>query len=236
MNKRHGTSFFQSIRVLVIEDNQDLAANIGDFLEDSGHVVDYAMDGISGLHLAVTQPVDVIVLDIMLPGIDGYSLCRRFREESEKPTPILMLTARDTLDYKLQGFDAGADDYLLKPFALEELEARLMALVRRSPQYDASKILKSGPVRVDIGQRQVTINKTPVLLNRTCFKILVKLMQSAPEVVSRQDLEHHLWGDWRPASDSLRTHIYALRKALDEPGRPSFIETVVGIGFRIKDQ
>jgi len=214
MNKKHGTPFFQSIRVLVIEDNQDLAANIGDFLEDSGHVVDYAMDGISGLHLAVTQPVDVIVLDIMLPGIDGYSLCRRFREESEKPTPILMLTARDTLDDKLEGFDAGADDYLLKPFALEELEARLMALVRRSPQYDASKILESGPVRVDIGQRQVTINGTPVRLNRTCFKILVKLMQSAPEVVSREDLEYHLWGDWKPASDSLRTHIYALRKAL----------------------
>lgn len=236
MNKKHGYPFSQSIRILVIEDNQDLAANIGDFLEDSGHVVDYAMDGIFGLHLAVTQPVDVIVLDIMLPGIDGYSLCRRFREESEKPTPILMLTARDTLYDKLQGFDAGADDYLLKPFALEELEARLMALVRRSPQYDASKILESGPVRVDIGQRQVTINGTPVRLNRTCFKILVKLMQSAPEVVSRVDLEHHLWGDWKPVSDSLRTHIYALRKALDEPGRPSLIETVVGIGFRIKDQ
>ena len=87
MNKKHGYPFSQSIRILVIEDNQDLAANIGDFLEDSGHVVDYAMDGIFGLHLAVTQPVDVIILDIMLPGIDGYSLCRRFREESEKPTP-----------------------------------------------------------------------------------------------------------------------------------------------------
>ena len=224
------------MRVLIIEDNQDLAANIGDFLEDSGHVVDFAMDGISGLHLAITQPVDVIILDIMLPGIDGFSLCRRFREESEKPTPILMLTAKDTLGDKLEGFDAGADDYLVKPFALEELEARLMALVRRSAHYDASKILESGPVRVDIGQRQVTINETPVKLNRTCFKILVKLMQCAPEVVSREDLEHHLWGDWKPASDALRTHIYALRKALNKKDKPLLIETVVGIGFRIKDQ
>ena len=236
MNTKKGNPFSQSMRVLVIEDNQDLAANIGDFLEDSGHVVDFAMDGISGLHLAITQPVDVIILDIVLPGIDGFSLCRRFREESEKPTPILMLTAKDTLDDKLEGFDAGADDYLLKPFALEELEARLMALVRRSAQHDASKILESGPVRVDIGQRQVTINETPVKLNRTCFKILVKLMQSAPEVVPREDLEHHLWGDWKPASDALRTHIYALRKALNRPGKPLLIETVVGIGFRIKDQ
>ncbi len=234
MKKKHGTPFSQKIRVLVIEDNQDLAANIGDYLEDSGHVVDFAMDGISGLHLAVTQPVDVIILDIMLPGIDGFSLCRRFREESEKQTPILMLTAKDTLDYKLEGFDAGADDYLIKPFALEELEARLIALARRSAQYDASKNLEAGPVRLDIGQRQVNINENPVRLNRTCFKILLKLMQSAPEVVSREDLEHYLWGDWKPASDSLRTHIYALRKALDEPGRPSLIETVVGVGFRMK--
>ncbi|MDY6987320.1 MAG: response regulator transcription factor [Thermodesulfobacteriota bacterium] len=221
------------MRVLVIEDSQDVAANIGDYLEQKGHVVDFAMDGIIGLHLAVTQPVDVIVLDIMLPGMDGMTLCRRFREESEKSTPILMLTAKDTLDDKLQGFDAGADDYLLKPFALQELEARLQVLVRRS-KHDASPIIEVGPIRVDRGRRWVTKEGIPVTLNRTCFRILLELMGSAPNVVAREDLEHLLWGDYKPASDVLRSHIYALRKALDAPGEESFIETIVGVGFRMR--
>ncbi len=223
-----------NLRVLVIEDNQDLAANIGDYLEDRGHVVDFAYDGVSGLHLALTQPIDVIVLDIMLPGMDGMTLCRRFCEESEKSTPILMLTAKDTLDDKLEGFDAGADDYLLKPFALEELEARLQVLVRRS-QRSATPILEIGSVRVDMGQRLVTNEGKPVKLNRTCFRILVELMRSAPSVVAREDLEHLLWSDFKPASDVLRTNIYALRKALDSPGKESLIETVVGVGFRMKN-
>ncbi|MDY6952667.1 MAG: response regulator transcription factor [Thermodesulfobacteriota bacterium] len=223
------------MRVLVIEDNQDVAANIGDYLEQKGHVVDFAMDGISGLHLAVTQRVDVIVLDIMLPGMDGMTLCRRFREESEKPTPILMLTARDTLDDKLQGFDAGADDYLLKPFALEELEARLQVLARRS-RHDAAPIMEVGPIRVDMGRRWVKKEGIPITLNRACFRILVELMRSAPNVVAREDLEHLLWGDYKPASDVLRSHVYALRKALDSPGAESLVETIVGVGFRMRNK
>jgi DNA-binding response OmpR family regulator len=231
--KKHDAHLFRPLRVLVIEDNQDVAANIGDYLEDKGHVVDFAMDGISGLHLAVTQPIDVIVLDIMLPGMDGITLCRRFREETEKSTPILMLTAKDTLDDKLEGFDAGADDYLLKPFALEELEARLQVLVRRST-YDASRIIEVNSIRVDMGQRRVTKEGLPIKLNRTCFRILVELMRSAPHVVTREDLEHLLWGDFKPASDVLRSHIYVLRKALDASGKESSIETVVGVGFRMR--
>lgn len=231
--KKHNTRLFRPLRVLVIEDNQDVAANIGDYLEDKGHVVDFAMDGISGLHLAVTQSIDVIVLDIMLPGVDGFTLCRRFREETEKSTPILMLTAKDTLDDKLQGFDAGADDYLLKPFALEELEARLQALVRRS-LHDASRIIEVGSIRMDMGRRRVTKEGRTIKLNRTCFRILVELMRSAPCVVAREDLEHLLWGDFKPGSDVLRSHIYSLRKALDASGKDSLIETVVGVGFRMR--
>jgi DNA-binding response OmpR family regulator len=221
-----------SLRVLVIEDNPDVAANIGDYLEDKGHSIDFAMDGISGLHLAVTQPIDVIVLDIMLPGMDGFTLCRRFREESDKPIPILMLTAKDTLSDKLEGFDAGADDYLLKPFALEELEVRLGALVRRWGSVAAS-VVEVGAVRVDMGRRQVTHAGRPVHLNRTCYRILVELMRAAPHVVTREDLEHRLWGDYKPASDALRSHIYALRKALGVAGEGAPIETVVGVGFRM---
>jgi DNA-binding response OmpR family regulator len=231
--RSHGKHAFEPLRILVIEDNQDVAGNISDYLEEKGHVVDFAMDGITGLHLAVTQPVDVIVLDIMLPGMDGLDLCRRFREEAENSTPILMLTAKDTLDDKLQGFKAGADDYLLKPFALEELEARLQALVRRSIQ-DAAKIIEVGKIRLDRKQRSVTKGGKEIKLNRTCFRILFELMRSAPGVVAREDLEHILWGDFRPASDVLRSHIYTLRKALDSAGEESLIETVIGIGFRMR--
>jgi DNA-binding response OmpR family regulator len=224
----------RSFRVLVIEDNPDVAANIGDYLEEKGHVVDFALDGISGLHLAVTQPIDVMILDIMLPGMDGITLCRQFREKMETSIPILMLTAKDTLDDKLEGFEAGADDYLLKPFELQELEARLQALVRRSRHND-SRILTVGAISVDMGRRRVTVDGKQVSLNRTCFRILVELLQSTPDVVTREDLEHLLWGDTRPASDTLRSHIYALRRAIDSPGKVSFIETVTGIGFKVRE-
>ena len=225
---------FRKLQVLIIEDNADLAANIGDFLEDRGHVIDYAMDGISGLHLALTLPFDVIVLDIMLPGIDGMTLCRRFREETEKSNPILMLTAKDTIEDKLEGFNAGADDYLVKPFALEELEARLMALTRRPDHYESSKSFDFGSIHLDIGLQKVTVEGKPVKMTPTCFRILKELIRCAPEVVTRRDLERYLWGEWIPASDSLRTHIYAIRKALDTPGQPSCIKTITGVGFSLR--
>jgi DNA-binding response OmpR family regulator len=230
--KQNGDDF-RPLRVLVIEDNQDVAANIGDYLEEKVHVLDFAMDGITGLHLAVTQPIDVIILDIMLPGMDGMTLCRQFREKTETPIPVLMLTAKDTLEDKLEGFDAGADDYLLKPFALQELEARLQALVRRSRQ-DAPRAITAGAISVDVGRRRVTVKGEEVRLNRTCFRILVELLRSAPDVVTREDLEHLLWGDTRPASDALRSHIYALRRAIDPSDGDSQIETVTGVGFRLR--
>jgi CheY-like chemotaxis protein len=119
------------MRVLVIEDNKDVAGNIGDFFEARGHEVDFAYDGVVGLHLAVTQSFEVIVLDLGLPGIDGLTLCRRLRDDAGSEVPVLMLTARDMLSDKLEGFDVGADDYLVKPFALQELGARLEVLSRR---------------------------------------------------------------------------------------------------------
>ena len=119
------------MRILVIEDNPDIAANLGDYLEDRGHTVDFAADGVTGLHLAVVHDFDAIVLDLNLPGMDGLEVCRKLRNEARKQTPVLMLTARDSLDNKLAGFDSGADDYLIKPFALQEVEVRLNALARR---------------------------------------------------------------------------------------------------------
>ena len=120
-----------SMRILVVEDNRDIAANLGDYLEERGHTVDYAADGVTGLHLAVVNNFDAIVLDLNLPGMDGLEVCRKLRAEGRKQTPVLMLTARDSLDSKLSGFDSGADDYLVKPFALQEVEARLVVLARR---------------------------------------------------------------------------------------------------------
>ena len=126
------TRDMRSLRILIVEDNTDIAENIADFLELQGHLLDFALDGIGGLHLALTQDYDAIILDIMLPGMDGLTFCRKLRKEGEKDTPVLMLTARDTLSDKLEGFEAGADDYLVKPFELEELSARIRSLVRRA--------------------------------------------------------------------------------------------------------
>jgi DNA-binding response OmpR family regulator len=220
------------LRVLVVEDNRDLAANIGDYLASKGHAVDFAMDGVAGLHRAVTQSLDVIVLDLMLPGMDGLELCRKLRSDARLHTPVLMLTARDTLDDKIDGFEAGADDYVVKPFALKELEARLKALMRRTRRETAG-VLNCGSLRVDTGQRHVTKNGVVVTLNRSCYRILVELMSRAPDVVRREDLERLLWGDMRPGSDALRSHVYALRRSLGETGEGSLIETVHGVGFRM---
>lgn len=139
-----------TLRVLVVEDHLDIAENIGDYLTLQGHIVDFAMDGISGMHLALTQEFDVIILDLMLPGMDGLTLCRKLREEADKQTPVLMLTARDTLDDKLTGFDSGADDYLVKPFALEELYARILALAKRRAA-PSQAALAVADLKMDLG-------------------------------------------------------------------------------------
>lgn len=224
----------QPIRALIVEDNLDLAENIADFLGDQRYVLDFAMDGVGGLHLALTQGFDVIVLDIMLPAMDGYTFCKKLRQESGKQTPVLMLTARDTLNDKLQGFEAGGDDYLVKPFELAELEARMQALVRRSNQ-PASSPISIADLEIDKGRRQIRRAGQTIELNRSCFTILTLLVQASPNVVSRRDIEFALWGDMPPDSDALRSHMYALRRAIDKPFAKPLIRTVHGIGYKLVD-
>ncbi len=224
----------QALRILIVEDSIDLAENIGDYLEIQGHVSDFAMDGISGLHIALTNRYDAIILDIMLPGMDGLTFCRKLRKEGEMTTPVLMLTARDTLSDKLKGFDAGADDYLVKPFELEELSSRLLALARRS-DHAREKTLIVGDLKIDLGKMQVQRVGNPIELNRACFKILKMLMQASPNVVSRNEIEHALWSDMPPESDALRSHIYILRQAIDKPFTHPLIQTIHGIGFKLAD-
>lgn len=222
------------MRLLVIEDNRDIAANLGDYLEDRGHTVDYAADGVTGLHLAVVNDFDAIVLDLNLPGIDGIEVCRKLRTEARKQTPVLMLTARDSLDSKLAGFDSGADDYLVKPFALQEVEARLQVLARRVKAH-TPRTLSIADLEYNLDTLEVWRGGESIQLNPTALKILQALMEASPSVVTRNELETKVWGEELPDSDSLRVHIHGLRAAIDKPFPSALIQTRHGIGYRIVD-
>ncbi len=219
--------------ILLIEDNHDIAAMVGDHLELTGYEVDFAADGITGLHLAVTEDFDAIILDLMLPGMDGVDICRKLRNEAGKTTPILMLTARDTLEDKVAGLDAGADDYLVKPFELEELDARLRAMLRRSGGDVAAEVLKVGELEVNTGTLEVQrqgklINLTPIGL-----KLLVALIKASPRVLNRRALEREVWGEIAPDSDALRSHLYNLRKAIDKPFSEPMLHNIPGMGYKL---
>ena len=221
--------------VLLIEDHQDIAEMVYAYLERRGYELDYAADGITGLHLAVTNSYDVIVLDLMLPGMDGIVLCRKLRDEAKRDTPLLMLTARDTLGDKVAGLDAGADDYLVKPFEIQELEARIRALVRRRRGKTTPEALQVGDLTLDTGTLTVkrggrTLNLPPIGL-----KILTVLMRASPRVVSRREIEREVWGDVLPDSDTLRSHLYNLRKSIDKPFSKPLLHTVQSAGYRLCD-
>ncbi len=222
------------IRALIVEDNRDICANIAAYLEKHGYVLDFAYDGISAMHLALTNPFDVIVLDLMLPGMDGLSFCRRLRADAKAETPVLMLTARDTLNDKLKGFEAGADDYLIKPFALQELHARLQALCKRSHR-KAEYLLTVGDLTMNRSTLQVHRAGRRVDLNPAGLKLLQRLMEATPSVVARDDLETLLWADEPPDGDALRSHMYKLRQAVDRPFESPLIHTVYRIGYRIAE-
>jgi len=219
--------------VLLVEDHAELAETVGAYLESSGYIVDYAADGLSAMHLAVTEPFDAIILDIMLPGLDGLEVCRRLRDEARLSTPIIMLTARDQLDDKLKGFDAGADDYLVKPFAMPELEARIEALIRRGRSVTASMTV--GDLTMDTQTMEVNRQGQDIRLSRTSFEILKILMRESPKIVTRETIERELWGDDLPDSDTLRSHLYNLRRSVDRPFDQELIETRPGQGYRIRD-
>jgi len=218
--------------ILLVEDHQDLAGTVGDFLEAHHYAVDFAADGLLAMHLAVTQPFDAIVLDIMLPGLDGISVCKRLRKDAQLTTPILMLTAKDQLDDKLTGFDVGADDYLVKPFDLPELVARIEALIRRGR--GISSVFSVGELTMNLDTMEVHRGDTEIKLSRTLFDMLKILLREAPKVVPRETIERELWGDDLPDSDTLRSHLYNLRRALDKPFDYPMIETLAGRGYRIR--
>lgn len=223
------------MRILVIEDNSDILANVLDYLQLKGFSVDCAQNGLNGLHLASTEHYDLIVLDIMLPGIDGYQLCKRLREDGQSEVPILMLTARDALDDRLRGLSVGADDYLIKPFALSELVARIEAILRRS-QGSRTRQLKVADLLYDLDTLCVSRAGRPLKLNPVGLKLLAVLMLKSPAVVRREVLEEALWGDDCPDSDSLRSHIHQLRQVLDKSFDTALLHTQHGVGYRLAEK
>lgn len=221
--------------VLLVEDNRNIAEMVSEYLEGRGFGVDYAADGLDGYRLAVDNSYDAIILDLMLPRLDGVEVCRRLRHDAKKSTPVLMLTARDTLDDKVSGLDAGADDYLVKPFAIQELEARLRALIRRERRQVSAEVLKVADLTLDTASLRVTRAGREIQLSPIGLRLLTILMRESPRVVSRRDIEREIWGDGLPDSDTLRSHLYNLRKAIDKPFGKELLHTVQSAGYRIAD-
>lgn len=221
-------------RVLVVEDNRSLAANVNEYLHAAGWRVDHAYDGAAALAFAARETYDAIVLDLALPTIDGLSVCTRLRTELDLATPVLMLTARDTLPDKLEGFAAGADDYLTKPFALAELDVRLHALLRRGRAPNARLQIRDlvlEPHTHAITRAGKTLHVSPI-----GFRLLECLMRRSPAVVSRDELAYQLWGDEPPGAEAaLRVHVHALRAIIDRPFGCALLHTVPGVGYVLRD-
>ncbi len=218
------------MRVLIVEDSIQIAANIGEFLEIKGHSVDFCYSGQAALELLSDNQFDVMILDIMMPGLDGLSTCKKIRQQGQEQLPILFLTARDTLEDKLAGFAAGGDDYLVKPFALQELLARITAITSRAKGGRSHQLSFSG-LTLSTETEQAFYQDQPVKLDPLLFKLLKILLLSAPRIVHKQDLEYELWHGEHIDSSVLRTHIYRLRKVLPE----GLLETVRGKGYRLNE-
>jgi DNA-binding response OmpR family regulator len=221
------------MRLLVIEDNRQLVANLFDYFEARGHVLDVAPDGITGLHLAQAHPYDAVILDWMLPRMEGPEVLRRLRLEHGLETPVIMLTARDELPDKIAGFRAGADDYLTKPFALPELEVRLEALQVRAQGRNPRKVLEVGGLTLDLATLEAQREGQVLHLYPACRKLLEVLMRASPAAVTRQQLEFALWGDEPPDGDLLRSHVYELRRSVDGPFPTKLIHTLPRVGYRL---
>lgn len=218
--------------VLLIEDDMDIAGTVSDYLELEGIECDHAYDGESGFQLARYGEYDVILLDVMLPFRDGVSICKELRSDGVD-TPVLMLTARDTLDDKLEGFRAGADDYLVKPYAMEELLMRTRVLSRRrSGEFMKFDLLD---LSIDFEKRTVIRANQEVKMSPTGWKILEVLSQNSPKVVSRARLEMALWKGEPPDTNALKTHLYKLRQRINKPFKHDLIHTVSGQGVALRE-
>ncbi|MCB2425463.1 response regulator transcription factor, partial [Methylophaga pinxianii] len=218
---------------LIVEDQVALAENLFEFFEDTHYELDFAADGLTALHLLATNDYDVIVLDIMLPGLSGYEICRRVRQDLKKNTPIIMVTAKDTLPDKEEGFGVGADDYLVKPFDLRELQLRIEALSRR--QFANDSVKKVGSLSFDPGQLMLRYGDiASVELSGTAAKIIESLFDAYPKYLSHEVLCEQIWGSPEIETQTLRTHIYNLRQILQKTLGFNLVKTMHGRGYRLQ--
>jgi DNA-binding response OmpR family regulator len=223
------------MRLLLIEDDTDLAENVIDYFELEGWSVDYAITGEAGLQFAHENHYDAMVLDINLPGINGFEVCRLLRRKLRLNIPVVMLTARAMLNDKLDGFESGTDDYLPKPFELVELKARLEAAVRRS-RHSVAVVFEVGGLTLDPENGCVTRGERTIDLPGVCFTILRKLMESYPAIVSKEELEYTIWKDQPPQTNALKAHFYTLRQLVDKPFDKELLHTVRGRGYKISEE
>jgi len=219
------------LNALLVEDDLDLAETVVQYLALEDINCDHASNGVAGLKLARELRYDVLLLDINLPRMDGYHVCTQLRDDGDD-TPVLMLTARDRLDDKLEGFNAGTDDYLVKPFQLPELVVRLKALARR--RSGQVQMLRCGGLEMNLRDRSVRRDGVSLRLSPIGWRLLETLLRASPAVVPRRDLEAAVWGDEPPDSNSLKVHLHHLRKVVDAPFDNTLIHTVPGHGFALK--
>jgi len=225
----------ETAKVLIVEDDPNVRAALTRALSFEGYEVAAATDGGRGLEAVAQDPPDVIVLDVMMPFVDGLEMCRRLRARGDD-TPILMLTALGEVSDRVDGLDAGADDYLMKPFALEELLARIRSLLRRAGG-DVSDVLSFGDLEMNVATRSVTRAGEPVLLTKTEFDLLEVLLRSGGRVVTRDQIYRDVWGfDFETSSNSLDVYVGYLRRKTEAGDHGRLIHTVRGVGYVLRDE
>lgn len=217
----------------MVEDHYELASTLCEFLEAHGFVIDHARNLFTARNLLKNNPYHILLLDINLPDGSGYDLCQWLRTEQGIDIPVLMLTARDTLDDKIKGFSSGTDDYLIKPFDFNELVMRVRALIKRSTGEVSNSKLQIHDLILDSSQQTIQRAGKSIELPPIQFKLLKLLMRNSPKVITKQEIIIELWGDAEPESDALRSHIYNLRKMVDKPFNQKLIHTVSGVGLKV---
>ena len=221
------------MRLLLVEDDHKIAGYVKRGLEEEGYAVDAAYDGRDGLDWALAAPYDLFILDVMLPGLDGFSLCRELRRQGIQ-APVLMLTARDAVDDRVDGLDAGADDYLVKPFAFRELLARLRALLRRAADAPKRTVLQAGDLTLDTRTQRVQRGERTIELTAKEFAVLECMMRDPGRVLSRTVIADHVWSyDAYNQSNVIDVYIRNLRRKIDDDSERKLIETVRGVGYRL---
>ena len=222
------------MHVLVVDDEPAVRESLERSLRFEGYDVTLASDGEQALARVAQEAPDVIVLDVLMPRLDGLQTCRQLRARGES-VPILMLTARDGVADRVVGLDAGADDYLVKPFEVRELEARLRALIRRDRRQVSTEVLTVGDMTLDTATLRLTRDGQEMTVSPIGLKLLAILMRESPRVVSRRHIEREIWGDTLPDSDTLRSHLYNLRRVIDKPFAHPLLHTIHSAGYRLAD-